>query len=110
MKNKLAIMGDISAMRQLFPEAFKEGKIDFAVLRQLLGDFVDNEEERHSFKWSGKDQHQGSTEIGKAEREQLCLRVRREQNMMDELRQQATKIISKMSDEDLAAFMPLRFA
>ncbi len=45
---------NIAAMRQLFPEAFEEGKIDFAVLRQLLGDFVDDEEERYSFKWNGK--------------------------------------------------------
>ena len=45
---------NIAAMRQLFPEAFTEGKIDFAVLRQLLGDFVDDEEERYSFKWNGK--------------------------------------------------------
>ena len=45
---------NIAAMRQLFPEAFEEGKIDFDVLRQLLGDFVDDEEERYSFKWNGK--------------------------------------------------------
>lgn len=45
---------NIAAMRQLFPEAFEEGKIDFSVLRQLLGDFVDDEEERYSFKWNGK--------------------------------------------------------
>ena len=41
-------------MKQLFPEAFAEGKIDFDVLRQLLGDFVDDENERYSFKWNGK--------------------------------------------------------
>ena len=45
---------NISAMKQLFPEAFAEGKIDFDVLRQLLGDFVDDENERYSFKWNGK--------------------------------------------------------
>jgi len=45
---------NLSAMRQLFPEAFEEGKIDFDVLRQLLGDYVDDEEERYSFKWNGK--------------------------------------------------------
>ena len=41
-------------MQQLFPEAFEEGKIDFDVLRQLLGDYVDDEEERYSFRWNGK--------------------------------------------------------
>lgn len=44
----------LKAMQQLFPEAFEEGKIDFDVLRQLLGDFVDDEQERYSFKWNGK--------------------------------------------------------
>lgn len=45
---------NLKALKQLFPEAFEEGKIDFAVLCQLLGDFVDDEEERYSFKWNGK--------------------------------------------------------
>lgn len=45
---------NLKAMQQLFPEAFEEGKLDFDVLRQLLGDFVDDEQERYSFKWNGK--------------------------------------------------------
>lgn len=45
---------NIKVMEQLFPEAFEEGKIDFDVLRQLLGDFVDDAQERYSFKWNGK--------------------------------------------------------
>lgn len=45
---------NIKAMEQLFPEAFEEGKIDFGVLRQLLGDFVDDAQEKYSFKWNGK--------------------------------------------------------
>lgn len=45
---------NLAAMQQLFPEAFEEGKIDFDVLRQLLGDYVDNAEERYSFRWNGK--------------------------------------------------------
>ena len=45
---------NIKAMQKLFPEAFEEGKIDFDVLKQLLGDFVDDEEERYSFKWNQK--------------------------------------------------------
>ena len=45
---------NLSAMRQLFPEAFEEGQIDFDILRQLLGDYVDDEEERYSFRWNGK--------------------------------------------------------
>lgn len=45
---------NLKAMQQLFPEAFEEGKIDFDVLRQLLGEFVDDGQERYSFKWNGK--------------------------------------------------------
>ena len=45
---------NIKAMEQLFPEAFEEGKIDFDVLRQLLGNFVDDAQEKYSFKWNGK--------------------------------------------------------
>ena len=45
---------NLAAMQQFFPEAFEEGKIDFDVLRQLLGDYVDDEEERYSFRWNGK--------------------------------------------------------
>ena len=45
---------NIKAMQKLFPEAFEEGKIDFDVLKQLLGDFVDDEAERYSFKWNQK--------------------------------------------------------
>ena len=45
---------NLSAMRQLFPEAFEEGRIDFDVLRQLLGDYVDDKDERYSFRWNGK--------------------------------------------------------
>lgn len=45
---------NLAKLQQLFPEAFTEGKIDFAVLKQLLGDFVDDADERYSFKWNGK--------------------------------------------------------
>lgn len=45
---------NIKVMEQFFPEAFEEGKIDFDVLRQLLGDFVDDAQEKYSFKWNGK--------------------------------------------------------
>lgn len=45
---------NLAAMQQFFPEAFEEGKIDFDILRQLLGDYVDDEEERYSFRWNGR--------------------------------------------------------
>jgi adenine-specific DNA-methyltransferase len=47
---------NIAALRQIFPEAFTEGKVDFAVLRQLLGDAVDDGEEKYGLNWFGKKQ------------------------------------------------------
>jgi adenine-specific DNA-methyltransferase len=41
-------------MKALFPEAFSEGKIDFEVLKQLLGETVDEREERFGLTWHGK--------------------------------------------------------
>jgi len=45
---------NIEKIKQLFPDAFTEGKVDFEVLKQLLGDFVDDAEERYCFSWNGK--------------------------------------------------------
>lgn len=45
---------NIEALGQLFPEAMEEGKVDFDKLKQLLGEYVDDDEERYSFKWNGK--------------------------------------------------------
>jgi adenine-specific DNA-methyltransferase len=44
----------LAALRDLFPEAFTEGKVDFARLRAALGDIVDHSPERYSFTWAGK--------------------------------------------------------
>lgn len=41
-------------MREIFPEAFTEGKINFEVLKELLGSFVDDRDERYNFTWNGK--------------------------------------------------------
>lgn len=43
-------------LKQLFPDAFSEGKIDFDVLKQLLGSEVDDSEERYGLNWHGKRQ------------------------------------------------------
>jgi adenine-specific DNA-methyltransferase len=44
----------LDALRDLIPEAFTEGKVDFAKLRAALGDLVDDRPERYSFTWAGK--------------------------------------------------------
>lgn len=46
----------VEHLKVLFPDAFTEGKVDFDVLRQLLGDIVDNREEKFGLNWHGKRQ------------------------------------------------------
>ena len=45
---------NIAALQGLFPEAFKEGSVDFEVLKQLLGGAVDEREEKYGLNWHGK--------------------------------------------------------
>ena len=45
---------NIVHLARLFPEAFTEGKINFSVLRELLGDAVDETEEKYVLDWHGK--------------------------------------------------------
>ncbi|HEN3633399.1 TPA: site-specific DNA-methyltransferase, partial [Yersinia enterocolitica] len=47
---------NICKLQSLFPEAFSEGKIDFDVLKQLLGGKIDDKEERYGLNWHGKRQ------------------------------------------------------
>lgn len=47
---------NIERLKTLFPEAFSEGKIDFDVLKQLLGSAVDEREEKYGLNWHGKRQ------------------------------------------------------
>jgi adenine-specific DNA-methyltransferase len=55
LKSADLVAENIERLRELFPEAFaNEGKIDFDVLRQLLGDRVDDAEERYGLNWHGK--------------------------------------------------------
>jgi len=45
---------NIEKLKELFPEAFSEGKIDFEKLQEELGEFTDKENERYNFTWNGK--------------------------------------------------------
>ena len=47
---------NIRQLKTLFPEAFTEGKVDFDVLKQLLGGAVDEREEKYGLNWHGKRQ------------------------------------------------------
>lgn len=44
----------VEFLRELFPEAIAEGKVDWDKLRTALGDAVDGKAERYSFSWAGK--------------------------------------------------------
>jgi adenine-specific DNA-methyltransferase len=44
----------MTRLKELFPGAFTEGKIDFDKLRAALGDLVDDGPGRYTFTWAGK--------------------------------------------------------
>ena len=44
----------LEKLKELFPEAFAEGKVDFERLRQTLGDLVETGRERYGLSWAGK--------------------------------------------------------
>ena len=48
------IQHNLEQLKILFPEAFTEGKIDFEVLKQLLGEELNQQEEKYGFNWHGK--------------------------------------------------------
>lgn len=45
---------NINKIKELFPEAVEEGKINFDMLRAFLGDEVDDSREKYQFTWNGK--------------------------------------------------------
>jgi len=45
---------NIEQIKKLFPEAVTEGKIDFEVLKALLGGEIENRQEYYKFTWNGK--------------------------------------------------------
>jgi len=48
------LAGNIAQLKALFPEAITEGRIDFDVLRQVLGGAVEEREEKYGLNWHGK--------------------------------------------------------
>ncbi|PZO63864.1 MAG: site-specific DNA-methyltransferase [Paracoccus denitrificans] len=48
------VSGNVAALQSLFPEAFSEGRINFEVLKQVLGGAVDEREEKYGLNWHGK--------------------------------------------------------
>lgn len=48
------VAGNIARLKALFPQIMTDGKVDFDVLRQLLGDEVEEGDERYGLNWKGK--------------------------------------------------------
>lgn len=53
-KSADVVAGNVEALKTLFPEAFTEGRIDFEVLKGLLGAAVDERDEKYGLNWHGK--------------------------------------------------------
>ena len=48
------VAGNLAQLKAMFPAAFTEGRVDFEVLKQLLGAAVDEREEKYGLNWHGK--------------------------------------------------------
>ena len=88
--------GNIEQLRQIFPDVFEEGKIDFDKLKQVLGEYVDDEKERYNFTWNGKGK---ALRLGQLEERLSSLAFRQavEQDMVAGILADAYQF----SDEDL---------
>ncbi len=45
---------NIEKLKEIFPEVFSEGKVDFKKLEEELGQFTDTSTEKYNFTWNGK--------------------------------------------------------
>ncbi|OPJ62563.1 site-specific DNA-methyltransferase [Clostridium oryzae] len=48
------VKDNILKLKQIFPEVFCEDKIDFERLQEVLGEYIDDKEEKYRFEWHGK--------------------------------------------------------
>ena len=45
---------NVQELKKIFPEVVTEGKIDFEKLKETLGKYIEDREERYNFTWNGK--------------------------------------------------------
>ena len=45
---------NVLKLKEIFPEVFCENQIDFERLEEVLGNYIDDKEERYRFEWHGK--------------------------------------------------------
>ncbi len=48
------VADNVERLRELFPEAFTEGRLDFEVLKQLLSGVLEERDEKYGLNWHGK--------------------------------------------------------
>ncbi|MFA5557737.1 MAG: site-specific DNA-methyltransferase [Flavobacteriaceae bacterium] len=47
---------NILKLKHIFPDVFTEDKVDFKKLQQVLGEYIEDSNERYNFTWNGKGQ------------------------------------------------------
>lgn len=45
---------NVEKLKEVFPEVFADGKVDFDKLQRLLGNYIADDKEKYSFSWKGK--------------------------------------------------------
>ncbi len=53
-ESKNIVNENIEQLKKIFPDVFAEGKIDFEKLQAVLGENIEDKEERYNFTWNGK--------------------------------------------------------
>lgn len=54
MKSADIVKENIQQLKQLFPEVFSEDKINFEKLEEILGNYINQDEDHYNFTWHGK--------------------------------------------------------
>ena len=54
LQSKNIVQDNIEKLKQLFPEIVTEDKIDFYKLREVLGEEIEDNDEKYEFTWKGK--------------------------------------------------------
>ena len=55
-QSKDVVSENISKIKEIFPGVISDGKIDFEMLKSILGEDIDYSREKYSFTWPGKTQ------------------------------------------------------
>ena len=53
-QSKDIVSENISKIKEIFPGVISDGKIDFEMLKSILGEDIDDSHEKYSFSWPGK--------------------------------------------------------